>query len=174
MSELDIINIKKEMEKVVELYATGHKISEIQTKTGLPIKRINEHLAAFRDYASQDRVIRERSKEVVLVVDQHFSNITRDLYGAVEEADLAGDYKAKITALKTIADVESKKVELLQKAGLLANNTMADQILEAEEKTKVLKEILREVVCADCRKEVMKRLSKISNTVEPSVIINES
>lgn len=174
-TELEVQRHYERMEEIVKLYAQGNRLSDIQRITGLKRSEIEGHLKEFREYAEQDRVIRERAKEVVLVVDTHYSHIVGELYKAAEEADLNSDYKTKITALKTIADVEAKKVELLQKAGILAQNTIGDQIVESEKKQAALIKILKEVSskCNNCKVEVAKRLSGVTGKIEPITVIDD-
>jgi len=174
-TELELHKYYDRMEQVVSLYAKGYRSSDIQKATGLKRADIESLLKEFRDYAEQDRVIRERAKEVVLVVDTHYNEIVRGLYDALEEADLNSDYKTKISGLKVVADVEAKKVELLQKAGILAQNTIGDQIIESEKKQQALIKILKEVSskCNNCKVEVAKELSKITGKVEPITVVND-
>lgn len=175
MKEVALAEYYKNLESVVELYAQGYRIGDIHNKTGFSRAQVEDFLATFRQHAQQDPVIRERSKEVVRVVDVHYSEIVRKMHKAVEEADFGGDYKTKLSGLKNIADVEAKRVELLQKAGMLAENTIGDQLVEMEQKQKALVDILRDVTgkCNHCKMEVAKRLSAVTGRVE-AVTINES
>jgi uncharacterized protein with PIN domain len=68
-----------------------------------------------------------------------------------------------------IADVEQKRIDMLQKAGLLENNEMSAQLLETERKQEILMNILKEVTseCSHCKMEVAKRLSEVTGKVEP-------
>jgi hypothetical protein len=56
---------------------------------------------------------------------------------------------------------------MLQKAGLLDNKEIAEQILEMERKHEVLISILKEVASnyPEIRKEIMEKLSRIQNEV---------
>jgi hypothetical protein len=58
---------------------------------------------------------------------------------------------------------------MLQKAGLLENNELADQLLETERKQEILVEILKSVTvsCDTCKFEVARRLSEVTGRVEP-------
>jgi hypothetical protein len=80
----------------------------------------------------------------------------------------------KTQALKLIADIEAKRIDMLNKAGVLENNSMADEILESERKQELLIGILRDVTsaCDHCKFEVAKRLSQVTGQVE-AVVINE-
>jgi len=74
----------------------------------------------------------------------------------------------KTAALKLISDVQQKQIDMLQKAGLIENNEIADQIIETEKKQEVLVGILKEVIadCDKCRKEVSQRLSQVTGRAE--------
>lgn len=171
-SELEVIRYYEKQNEIVDLYVKGYRVIDIQKATGMKRDDIEKHLAEFRDYASQDKAIRERAKEVVLATDFHYASIVKELYSSVEAADLNDDYKARMTGLKLIADVEAKKVELLSKAGMLADNTIGDQIAETEKKQEILIGILR-MISSKYPKigmEISKELSKVTGTVEGVVI----
>ena len=78
----------------------------------------------------------------------------------------------KVAALKLIADIEAKRIEMLNKAGVLEANSMADQIIETERKQAILVEILRDVTakCQNCKWEVAQRLSEVTGRVEQIII----
>jgi hypothetical protein len=80
----------------------------------------------------------------------------------------------KTQALKLIADIEAKRIDMLNKAGVLENNSMADEILESERKQEILVGILKDVTanCDNCKWEVSRRLSSVTGKVE-AVVINE-
>ena len=86
----------------------------------------------------------------------------------MEQADVQDALNIKAQSLKLIADVEQKRIDMLQKAGVLEKNEMADQILETERKQEVLVGILRDVTssCPNCKQEVARRLSQVTNRVE--------
>jgi hypothetical protein len=117
---------------------------------------------------SGDSRIRERAKEALAGADQHYSMIIQRAWETVDQADANQQYNTKASALKMIADVEQKRIDMLQKAGLLENNEMSAQLLETERKQEVLVGILKEVTskCDVCRVEVAKRLSEVTGKVE--------
>jgi hypothetical protein len=63
-------------------------------------------------------------------------------------------------------------MEMLQKAGLLDNAELGNQIAETEAKQEILIGILRNVTskCEHCRIEVATRLSRVTDQVEPIVV----
>lgn len=166
-TELDIIRHQEEQEKVVGMYARGIGLSEIQKHTGLKRSQVDQHLAEFREFARNDKYMVSRSREIVLTVDQHYSNIIAQYYNALEEADINGDYKAKMSGLSAVAKIESDRVEFLRKAGLIAESHVGDMVAAAEEKQEILVGILKRIAdkYPDVAKEISAELSRITGEV---------
>jgi hypothetical protein len=101
--------------------------------------------------------------------------LIKEAWKTVEDADQQGQLNVKSTALKLIADIEGKRIGMLQEIGLLDNAELATQISETERKQEILVKILKEVTasCPKCKMDVAKRLSQISGVVEPIEIIEE-
>jgi hypothetical protein len=57
---------------------------------------------------------------------------------------------------------------MLQKAGLIEDSEVAEQIIETERKQEILVKILKEVVsdCSHCKKEVFTRLEQVTGKAE--------
>lgn len=172
LTEADIMKRYDEQQEIVLLYVKGHTVPEITRLTGMKRTQVEEHLKDFREYAAQDRAIRTRAKDIVLSVDTHYSDIIKALYRNIEAAEFKDDPKAAMAGLKMVADAEAKRVELLAKAGLLADNTIGDQIAEMERKQAVLVEILREISrkYPNIGREIQGRLSDITGKTEGVVV----
>jgi uncharacterized protein with PIN domain len=101
--------------------------------------------------------------------------LIKESWKTVEDADQTGQLGIKSGALKLIADIEAKRIGMLQSIGVLENNEIASQIAETERKQEILVKILKEVtaVCPKCKMDVAKRLSQITGVVEPIEIIEE-
>jgi hypothetical protein len=101
--------------------------------------------------------------------------LIKEAWKTVEDADTQGQLNVKAGALKLIADIETKRITMLQAVGVLENNEIASQIAETERKQEILVGILKEVTagCPKCKLDVAKRLSQITGIVE-SVVIEES
>jgi uncharacterized protein (DUF885 family) len=129
----------------------------------------------WKSVVHNDTSARERAKEAISGADQHYAMLIKEAWKTVEDADQAGQLSVKSGALKLIADIEGKRIGMLQEVGLLDNAEMAGQIAEAERKQEVLVKILKEVTatCPKCKMEVAKRLSQITGIVEPIEIIEE-
>ncbi len=172
LTEADVLRSYDEQQEIVLMYVKGHTVPEIVRLTGMKRALVEQHLHNFRDYAAQDKVIRTRAKDVVLSVDTHYSDIIKSLYTQVKAAELSDDHKSAMAGLKMIADAEAKRVDLLAKAGLLADNTIGDQIAEMERKQVILVEILREISRKHpaIGREIQGRLSDVTGKTEGVVV----
>jgi uncharacterized protein with PIN domain len=101
--------------------------------------------------------------------------LIKEAWKTVEDADQSGQLGIKSGALKLIADIETKRIAMLQSIGVLENNEIASQIAETERKQDILVRILKETTstCPKCKMEVAKRLSQITGVIE-SVPVEEA
>lgn len=169
MSEIELTSSFDQMNLVVEELLKGKNPTDIAKSLGIKRSQVVEHIDTWRELVSGDSRIRERAKEALAGADQHYSMIIQRAWETVDQADANQQYNTKASALKMIADVEQKRIDMLQKAGLLENNELSAQILESERKQEILVSILKEVTsdCDRCRVEVSKRLSEVTGRVEP-------
>ena len=146
------------MNKVVEELLKGNSATQIATLT--------------KDVVHNDSNIRDRAREAISGADQHYAMLIKEAWKTVEDADTQGQLNVKAGALKLIADIETKRIAMLQSIGVLENTQIASQIAETERKQEVLVGILKETTasCPKCKMEVAKRLSQITGIVEAIVI----
>lgn len=172
--ELEIADKFDKMNTVVEELLKGSNPTQIAKQLGMKRAEVLESLGTWRGLIQSDQGIRERAKEALAGADQHYAMLIKRAWETVEQADVNNQLNIKASALKLIADIESKRIDMLQKAGLLENNEVAAQILETERKQEILTDILKEVTskCNHCKVEVAKRLGQVTNKVEV-VVIND-
>jgi hypothetical protein len=167
-SELEIIREAEREQKVVSMWASGKTIPEIVNTTGLKKRQVEDVLAVYKQYAMQDKILREMSRETVLRTRQHYDDIINKLYDAVSVANDSGDYKAEMTGLKMVADIEKQRVDFMQKAGMLADNEIGDQLIESERKQQVIIDILRDISkeYPKIGLEIQTRLKEVTGVLE--------
>ena len=168
MSEIELTDQFEQMNKVVAEFIKGSNVNDIAKQFELKPIQISNILNAWREIMHSDNGIRERAKEALGAADQHYSMVINEAWNTVNQANAQDDLRTKAQALKLVADVEQKRIDMLQKAGVIEKNEMADQILETERKQEVLVGILRDVTssCTQCKQEVARRLSEVTNRVE--------
>ena len=88
---------------------------------------------------------------------------------------MTNNLSAKTQAVKLVMDIESKRIDMLQKAGLLENKELAEEMVEIERRQEVLMGILRDIASEypQVRDEIMRRLSNISKESEVITIVHE-
>jgi sugar-specific transcriptional regulator TrmB len=153
--------------KVASEYLKGSDASEISKVLDIPRPRVMTLLNDWRSMVSNNQAINARAKEALAGADQHYSSLIKKTYEVIDAADSTANLTAKTTAIKLIADIENKRLEMLQKAGLLDNKEIADQIIEMERKQDILIKILKDIASShpEIREEIMKRLSEIKTEV---------
>ena len=135
----------------------------------MKLVEVNEHIRNWKGLVlSGEFGIKERATEALSAADQHYNMIIKEAWETVHQADAQDALNVKAQSLKLIADVEQKRIDMLQKAGVLEKNDMADAILETERKQELLVGILRDVTssCPNCKQEVARRLAEVTNRVE--------
>jgi hypothetical protein len=163
-SEAALINHLDLVNKVASEYLKGLDASEISKVLNIPRVKVTELLTDWRVMAANNQAIHARAKEALAGADQHFSSLIKKAYEVIDSADTTANLTAKTTSIKLIADIESKRLEMLQKAGLLDNQELADELLETERKQEILISILKEVTssCDSCRPKVLSKLSQVN------------
>jgi hypothetical protein len=163
------------MNRVVEELLKGNNPTQIASLTGFKRAEVLEYIEEWKQVVRSDSGARERAKEAISGADQHYAMLIKEAWKTVDDADQAGQLNVKATALKLIADIEGKRIGMLQEVGLLDNAELATQIAETEHKQDILVKILKEVTatCPKCKLEVAKRLSQITGIVEPVIIETE-
>lgn len=144
-TELDLIRYAEKQAEVVALYAKATTIPQIIKQTQLSKTIVEQMLAEYRQYALQDRSIQEKSREAILTTREHYDGLIRDIYEAIEKAKIEGalEFKAHVSALKAIGDLENQRISFMQKAGMLVDNEIGEQLAEAERKHTIIIDILK-------------------------------
>ena len=150
----------------------GKTISEIAAALKKPRQRVKEMIDEWGAVASRNDVVRTRAREALATADAHYSKLVGHAYEVMEDADSNANLTAKTNAIKLIADMEARRIDMLQKSGLLENKELADEMMETQKRQKALESILKEVVadCSHCRTEVLNRLSAMSGPDEAVVV----
>jgi hypothetical protein len=164
-----------EMNKVVERYLQGSDPTQISKELALPRTKVVAHLDQWKLMASDNAAIRQRAKEALVAADTHYNHLINKAYEVIDEATTVGNLGAKNAGIKLVLDIESKRIDMLQKAGLLENKELAEEMLEIERKQDVLKNILKDIAAEhpEVRDKIMRRLSDISKAGEVITVVHD-
>jgi hypothetical protein len=173
--EIELADHYDRMNMVVSELLKGNNPTQIATITGLKRAEVVELIGDWKNVVHNDSGARDRAKEAISGADQHYAMLIKEAWKTVEDADQAGQLSVKSGALKLIADIEGKRIGMLQEVGLLDNAELAGQLAETERKQEVLVSILKEVTasCPKCKMDVARRLSQITGIVE-SVVVEDA
>lgn len=173
--ELDIVDRIDQMNDVMVHYLKGATIPQIMRETGLRRIDVMGYIDEYREIAQNDDAVKSRAREALRSADEHINMIVARSWETIEQADANNDLRTKASILKNLADIEGKRVDMLQKAGMYDDAALGDELAEMEEKQQMLIQILKEVTshCDNCKYEVARRLSKITNKTEPVIVEGE-
>ena len=168
MNDTDIVLHLDEVNKVASEYVKGSTEIQISKSLDMPRTRVVKLLDEWRGMIANNDAIRARAREALATADQHYNRLIQKAYEVIDSADSQGDLGEKSKAIKLILDIENKRIEMLQKAGLLENKEIAEELMAMENKQEILVKILREVSgkCDNCKVEVTKRLAEVARAEE--------
>jgi len=169
VQHLDTVN------KVVGEYLKGNDPTKISKELSIPRKQVVEYLTEWKQMASANDAIRSRAREALTAADEHYSRLISKSYEVIDDADTNGDLRSKAGAIKLVMDIESKRIEMLQKAGLLENKELAEEMMEIERKQDILKQILMDIASEhpEIRDKIMKRLSEVANEGQTITVVHD-
>lgn len=167
VQHLDTVN------RVVGEYLKGNDPTKISKQLDIPRTKVVSLIKEWQSMVSDNTAIRARAKEALASADEHYSRLISQAYEVIEEATTTANLSAKTNGIKLVMDLESKRIEMLQKAGLLENKELAEEMLEIERRQDILMGILKDVAAEhpEIRDKIMKRLSEASEKLNETVTI---
>ena len=173
MNDTDIMLHLDEVNRVASEYVKGSTEIQISKSLDMPRTRVVRLLDEWRGMIANNDAIRARAREALATADQHYNRLIQKAYEVIDAADSQSDLGEKSKAIKLILDIENKRIEMLQKAGLLENKEIAEELMAMENRQEVLVKILREVSgkCDTCKVEVTKRLADVAKSEEALTVI---
>lgn len=174
-TEQDLIKHLDQVNQVVEEYLKGNDPTTIAKQLTIPRQRVVALINEWKVMASANDAIRARAKEALAAADTHYSKLISRSYEVIDEASMTNNLSAKTQAIKLVMDIESKRIDMLQKAGLLENKELAEEMVEIERRQEVLMGILRDIASEypQIRDEIMRRLSAIAKESEVITVVHE-
>ena len=171
----DLIKHLDQVNNVVEEYLKGNDPTKISKDLAIPRTKVVQLINEWKVMASANDAIRARAKEALAAADTHYSKLISKSYEVIDEASMTNNLSAKTTAIKLVMDIESKRIDMLQKAGLLENKELAEEMMEIENRQQVLMAILRDIASEypQVRDEIMRRLSSVAKKDEVVTVIHD-
>ncbi len=175
MSEEPLIEHLDQVNKVVSKYLEGNNETAISKQLNLPRQKVVSYLNEWKQMASNNAAIRERAREALVSADTHYNKLIGQAYEVIDEATTIANLAAKTTAIKLVLDIESRRIDMLQKAGLLENKELAEEMMEIEKRQDILMNILKDVAAEhpEVRDKIMRRLSEASRGSETITVVHD-
>jgi hypothetical protein len=174
-TEDNLIEHLDKVNKVVEEYLKGSEATQISKELDIPRQKVVTYINEWKQMASDNAAIRARAKEALVGADTHYNKLINKAYEVIDDATTAANLSAKTAAIKLVLDIEARRIDMLQKAGLLENKELAEEMLEIERKQDVLVNILKDIASEhpQIRDEIMRRLSAVSKDKEVITIVSD-
>ena len=174
-TEEDRIGHLDEVNKGVGEYLKGSEPTKISKELAIPRQKVVAYLNEWKAMAADNAAIRARAKEALVVADTHYSKLIEKAYEVIDEATTIADLRSKNSAIKLVMDLESRRIDMLQKAGLLENKELAEEMLEIEERQEVLIAILKDIAAEhpEIRDKIMSRLSSAMKQGQTVTVVSE-
>jgi predicted transcriptional regulator len=166
---------------VAEMTLTGSSIAEIARELGVTRKVAQDLQNDWKESAIVSHETRDRALDALNIMDEHYNKLIKNSYKALEQIEddieLNGTtpqrIQQKLNGIKLVADLEAKRLDALQKAGLLDAAEMGDHVADMEHKVGILADILRNDLCPDCKRKVAAKLQQVTGQVEAVVVYDE-
>lgn len=169
VEHLDAVN------KVVEKYLAGNEPTQISKELAMPRQKVVAYIQEWRAMAADNAAIRLRAKEALVGADTHYTKLIQKAYEVIDDATTTANLGAKTAGIKLVMDLESKRIDMLQKAGLLENKELAEEMMEIENRQEILVGILKDIAAEhpEVRDKILRRLSEASKDKEViTVVVN--
>ena len=173
-TEAQLIEHLDEVNRVVERYLQGNEPTQISKDLAMPRTKVVSLINEWKVMASDNAIIRARAKEALAGADTHYNKLITKAYEVIDDATTTANLTAKTAAIKLVMDIEKTRIDMLQKAGLLENKELAEEMVEIERKQDILVNILKDIASEypQIRDEIMRRLSQVARDQETITIVN--
>jgi hypothetical protein len=159
----------RQMEDVAKAIMKGHSELKVARDLGIKVTEVKALWGNYKDLLHNSLAVDAARDQLNVMVEQ-YNDLISKLYGNLD--DLEGlNYDDKISAqinttTRNIGDLLAKRVDLLQKAGILEGADMGAEVAAMEEKQEILIDILRNDLCEKCQATVARRLKEVTGQVE--------
>lgn len=165
------------MEKVAEASWRLPNPTAIAKELGIQRKVVIELLDDYKTALASDQEARDMARDHLNMMVKHYDSLIAKFYDLIEEIDsLSFSHQVaaqKNSALKAIAELDAKRVDALQKAGLLDSAELGDELAKWEEEKDMMLSVLRDL-CNVCQPKVANRIAKLRgndvDTIEVEVL----
>lgn len=169
------------MNEVVLQYIKNIKPMQIARNLGIKRTEVDRYIEDWKNSAVGMDIMRDRVEELIAATDEHYSVLITKAYEVIAEVDTPDDNRKetmtrsqmlsqKMSAIKTIADLEAKRIDLMQKSGMLEAADNGDLLADMELQLENVMNILEEHLCPTCNQTILTALAQKNGSV---VVLND-
>lgn len=142
--------------------------SKLETSRANVLSALDDFRSILRREADSAINLRDKMVDILFESDEAFRMVIDEAWKTSEAADVNGDYKTKVSALKLVESSTKNRAELIQKAGSGQDQDIIDQINDTEERQEILIQLLKDIrdEFPEVAEVIAARLSKIQTEVE--------
>lgn len=165
ISELAEQDYFKAQNEVVDLFLKQISVDDIAKMKRMARADVVTLVAEWKDFVQNDKSFKEMGRERLHEMDKHYGLIIRELWESHEALKDESKFKDAAIVAKTIAEVEHKRQDALQKAGFYDDNELTEMMVEVERKQEAIKEFLMSLVEEEphLRNKILDALRKIED-----------
>lgn len=179
LQELALIESERleTMEKLSKLQLQGLSETQIARQEGMQRKLVIQLLEEYKEILRSNPEAKQRAQDALNEYDRNVSMLIKEAWDTVSIIDdeiQSGNRSHNLISkrtelLKAIHDFDSKRVDAIQKAGIMDAADLGDELVEMERQRDAIIDILRNDLCPTCRANIGYKLSQI--TAKPEVVV---
>ena len=176
LSELQIVDSDafENIKRVGDLYAEGTTSPfTIARRLHMTVVEVRGYIETWHEIIRSDAESKDLARDALHTMLERYDRLIARAHENLKDlGDL--DYDEKVSAqinatMKNVADWDAKRVDLLQKAGLLDAGELGDELAEREARETILINILRNDLCDDCKVTVRDKIAVLTGQVEGTI-----
>lgn len=163
-------DLLKQMEKVARLRFQGENHTAIAKQLNLKRAQVIQLDERYREILINDAESKDIARDLLHQMRAHFDHLIKEYYDLLD--DLRGltfshNVAAQINAaLKAIADLEARRLDFYQKAGMFDGAELGDELAAMEEEKDFILNILRNDLCPSCSFTVRQKIKQYHGEVD--------
>lgn len=160
----------KELEEVAKSMLKGHSEYKVARDLKMKVVEVRALWNQYKDQLSNDSFARDAARDHLNMMVRSYDDLILKMHENLNDLDnMAFDQQTsaqKIASVKTIGELQAKRVDALQKSGLLDNSELGDELAEHERQRDILVDILQNDLCPECQAVVAVKLQQVTKQVE--------
>lgn len=162
------------IEEVAKLHLQSKSPYTIARTLGIKVVEAKAAIAQYEEILRNDADARDLARDHLNTMVARYETLIADANDNLQDLREL-DYDEKVggvinSTIKLIGDLDARRLDALQKAGLLDNNDLADDLAEREEREGIILDMLRNDLCADCQHAIRDKITRLTGIVQGQVV----